>query len=149
MKPTVVASGDRRKVDVYFEGEVVGRTEKLFQRLDQLEVEYRKLAATELARWVHGGWYGRWSLFLVDKLPFLYHLRYPAAAEKEKLDELQHIEREIEMLRGKLEQPMSESPVHQVRMRAVEICTAHDSGEGTELMLAKRLLRDLGHEMPE
>jgi len=127
----------------------VGRTDKLFQRLDHLEVEYRKLAANEFARWVHGGWYGRWSLFLVDKLPFLYYLKYPPAAEKEKLDELQHIEKEIVMLRGKLDQPMTESPVHQVRTTAAQLCAAHESGEGTELMLAKRLLRDLGHEMPE
>ena len=126
----------------------MSRTEKLFQRLDRLEIEYRELAAKEFARWVGGGWYGRWSLFLVDKLPFLYHLRYPAAAEKEKLDELLRFEKEIETIRAKLDQPMSESPVHRVREIAAQICAAHESGEGTEFMLAKGLLREFGHDIP-
>jgi hypothetical protein len=124
----------------------VSRTEKLFQRLDELEAEYRRLAAHEFARWVHNQGYAGWSLFLVDKIPFLYSLRYPAASERQRLDEILHVEREIETLRHKLDQPISESSVHAVRDAAARICTAHEAGEATEMMLAKTLLKDLGHE---
>lgn len=122
----------------------MSRTEKLFQRLDELEAEYRRLAAHEFARWSDGGWW--YSLFLVDKLPFLSVLRYPPTAEQERLDSLLHVEKEIETLRLKMNQPMSESPVQKVRDAAALICAAHESGEGTEFKIASTLLKDLGYE---
>lgn len=121
----------------------MSRIEKLFQRLDELEATYRALAAEEFAKWVHGRWYG---FFLVKKLPFLYSTRYAGTSVRERLDETLRVEKEIETLRIKLDQPMSQSPVQIVRDAAAQICAAHQSGVGTEVMIAKALLKDLGHD---
>lgn len=124
----------------------MGRVAKLFERLDALEAEYRELAADEFARWVYSPWYGRWSLFLVEKLPFLHFLKYPPAEERERRDEIMRVEHEIEGLRRKLDQPISGSPVHAVRVASARINAAHEAGDGTEMTIVKALLTELGYD---
>jgi hypothetical protein len=86
----------------------MSRADKLYQRLNALEAEYRRIAARDLGRMLRGGYpwvIGRtlWNSF-------------GKAYRRPEQQDFEQMEKEIISLRAKLDEPLVGSPVHVLRM---------------------------------
>lgn len=117
----------------------MSRTEKLFNRLDELEAEYRNLAAEALEKYLRGSW------SVVHRHLFSDMFRGKFWRNEERAH-FEWLEKEIEALCLKLDQPLSASPVGQMRALAQKLRAAWSSGDGMEFPLARELLKFWGHE---
>jgi len=81
----------------------VSRAEKLYERLDALEFEYRQIIVSELRRWITTGY----SHVLAQAI-FLLFLGRRWQRDQMRINWL---EKEIVALREKLNEPLTDSPV--------------------------------------
>ena len=112
----------------------MGRAEKLFRRLDELESEFKKLATAELEAFLQDGW----SQILSRVYSATFRGKY---WQTEECGEFEWLEKEIEVLRVKLEQPLSESAVGQLRRLLQQLHEEQTKGTGIEFRIIKELLR--------
>ncbi|HXE56266.1 MAG TPA: hypothetical protein VN541_24780 [Tepidisphaeraceae bacterium] len=117
----------------------MGRTEKLFRRLDELEAEYRTIAAAELRN------------YLVGSVSILHRHLFPETfrgkvRQNGECAHFEWLEKEIEALRSKFGEPLSDSPVGEMRSLLRRLEAERKSGGGLELLLTKTLLKQWGFE---
>ncbi len=114
--------------------EAVSRTEKIFHRLDELEAEYLRLVHKEFEGWLQG----RWSRFLAR----MYDVRpWGKYWQNEGHAHLLCLEKEIEALRMKLDQPLAESPVGAVQELFGKLKEEKRGGSGSEYPLVREFLK--------
>ena len=111
----------------------MSRTGKLFQRLDELEEEFRRRAGAQLRRRLRGGF----SMFLLRLHPQSFDIKIRGNHDD---NELFWMEKEIIALRAKLQQPMDQSPVGQFHKLCADIGSDRQTGLGHEFKLIGELL---------
>ena len=86
----------------------MSRAQKLYQRLDALEIEYQRIAARDLRRMLRGGypWVIRRTLWN----------SFGKAYRRPEQQDFEQMEKEIISLRAKLGKPLAGSPVSVLRM---------------------------------
>ena len=119
--------------------EKMSRTNKIYERLDQLETEFRKRLTDEFQK----GPSGAWSRYLSRKIPHLMDGRFWRNAEAA---ELEMMEKDIVALREKLGEPISESPVNILREFCKRRSELKDPHSGSEAALVKEMLSKLAEE---
>jgi len=129
--------GREAKAVLGLEFRTMSRTEKLFWRLDQLEGEFRKVATTELQAFLRGSFSQILSRVYSDTFR-------GKKWRSEECGDFEWMEKEIEALRVKLEQPVSESPVGQLRTLLQQLDAEKKNGTGMEFRIVQELLRRWG-----
>jgi hypothetical protein len=85
----------------------MGKTEKLYRRLDELEAEYRQLTKRELLRYLDSNYS---STLSASQIP--YFRKFDSAKGSHRI---LWLSKEIEVLRNKLGEPVANSPLADIR----------------------------------
>jgi hypothetical protein len=116
----------------------MSRGEKLYQRLDALERDYREVASAELARVLEAGY----------SSPLAYKAWGWNPRRWKWGQRLDRLEKEIGAIREKLDEPMRNSPVSAIR-RVCEKLNEVGAGRWNEVRpLIRHVLAEWGRTVP-